>query len=269
MCDPITAGVATFAQGALGAVGQYQSSQLDNEQAIAQYEYQLAQRKHAWMMDLSTWGHRRLEYKNTVDENNYAAGRGYAAEQERLNEAFQQAAFQNQDQMIQLLQAQGALGGERQGNSAARLNNAVLSQYGRNNATMAANLVSARDAMRTRNEDIRLQLKSANNKAYSEVALKPIAGIAPPQPILSDPGMGLALGLASATAAGIGQYASLKAPNPGGGGGGGNSLPGANPSNFRTDLTIPGVNYTPPPSSWTLPTNTNAYFDFKNPLLGN
>ena len=236
MCAPVLA----FASGALGAVGQFQQGQAANAAAIADYKHQLELREHDWRNTLSTWAHRRLEYKNETNSNNEAASRGYAAEQSRLNEQFMSAAFQKQDQLVGLLRSQGMLG-ELTGNSAAKMNQAMLAQFGRNNATIAANLSSARDATIERGIDINRQLRSANQKAYSQVALAPVAGIAPPAPQLSNPGMGLAIGLAQA---GIGAYSAaqgLKAP-PAGGGSGGN-WGGSGASNFRTDVTIPGINY--------------------------
>jgi hypothetical protein len=198
-------------------------------------------------MELSTWAHRRLEYKKELQSNAEAANRGYVAEQTRLNEAFQAAAFQKQDQLMEMLKGQGALG-EMQGVSAGRLNQSVLAQFGRNNATIAANLSSARNAAVERQEDIRRQLMSANNKAFSQVALKPIAGIAPPKPVLSDPTMGLVAGLAGAAAGGINTYNSLKAPpaftpSPGNYSGG---------ASFQPNTTIPGINYSGVPS-YTMP----------------
>jgi hypothetical protein len=245
VCTPIIAGVASFASGALGAVGQYQAGQAANANAIASYKHQIQMREHDWRNQLSTWAHRRLEYKNEVRSNEEAANRGYAAEQTRLNEQFMQAAFQKQDMLVGLLQQQG-LNGERVGNSAAKINQSLLSQYGRNNATIAASLSSARNAMTERQEDIRRQLQSGNQKAYSQVALRPIAGIAPQKPQLSNPGMGLMLGLGQAAIGGVSAFSSLKAPSAGNFGT--NNWGGSGASNFQPNTNIPGINYGGVPS---------------------
>jgi hypothetical protein len=247
VCLPAIGAIAGVASSAMGAVGSYQQGQAANANAIANYEHQLQMREHDWRMQLSTWAHRRLEYKNEIRSNNDAASRGYAAEQTRLNEQFMQAAFQKQDMLTGLLKSQGGIG-EMAGGSAARLNQSMLAQFGRNNATIAANLSSARDATMQRSEDIRRQLQGANQKAYSQVALKPIAGIAPPKPQLSDPTIGLVGGLLGAAAGGIGAFNSLQAPSAGNWGGSG-------ASNFQPNTTIPGINYGGMPS-FSMPSGT-------------
>lgn len=262
MCLPAVGAVLGVVSSAAGAVGQFQAGQAANANAIASYEHALQQREHAWRMELSTWAHRRLEYKKELQSNSEAANRGYVAEQTRLNEAFQSAAFQKQDQLVALMQKQGMIG-EMQGNSAARLNQSMLAEFGRGNATIAANLASARNAAVQRQEDIRRQMQGANNKAFSQVALKPIAGIAPPKPVLSDPTMGLVAGLAGAAAGGIGAFNSLKAPQAFTGT---SNLPGANPANFQPGLSISGINYGGVPSysmpSGGLGANFNSSYNF-------
>jgi len=246
VCAPAIAGIASAASGAMGAVGSFQQGQAANANAIASYKHQLQMREHDWRMQLSTWAHRRLEYKNEIRSNSQAAARSYASEQTRLNEQFMQAAFQKQDMLAGLLKEQGALG-EMTGKSAARINQSMLAQYGRNNATIAQNLTSARDAMIQRNEDTRLQLQGANNKAYSQIALRPIAGIAPPKPVLSDPSIGLAAGLLGSVASGVSAFNALKAPSAGNFGSN-NNWGGSGASNFQPNTTIPGINYGGVPS---------------------
>jgi hypothetical protein len=106
-------------------------------------------------------------------------------------------------------------------------------------------------------------MQGANNKAFSQVALKPIAGIAPPKPALSDPTMGLIGGLAGAVAGGINSFNSLQAPQAFTGT---SNLPGANPANFQPSLSIPGVNYGGIPSysmpSGGLGANFNSSYNF-------
>lgn len=244
MCAPAVAGIASVASGAMGAVGSYQQGQSANASAIANYKYQLKVRENDWMMKMNEWNYKRSLYKRTVRENTDAARRGYEAEQTRLNEQFMQAAFQKQGMLTELMRSQGALG-ERQGNTAAKLNQSLLANFGSNNATIAANLTSARGAMQQRNLDIRRSLQSANNQAFSQVALRPQAGIAPPPPQLSNPGIGLAAGLLGSVASGLGTYNSLKAP-PAFGGGGISATPSwGGAGNFQPNTTISGINYTP------------------------
>lgn len=231
-------GIATFASGAASAYGNYQQGQAANANAIANYEYQLKQRKIAWRNDLKVWSAKRQQYNQQIKQNDRALNKAWQSEQTRLNEQYQAAAFQKQDQLISMLKAQGMLG-EKQGVTAGRLNVDVLSQFGRNNATIAANLASARNAMIMRQGSLRDQARSANNQAYSNVAVAPVQGAAPPAPVLTNPGLGLATGLLGAAVSGFSAFNSMKPP-----GTGSPPPPDTNPSNYTFN---PG------------PTNSNYY----------
>jgi hypothetical protein len=205
--------------GVLGAAGSFGQSAMgasaSNKAAIRQYKHDLAIREGNWNKEQSVYRSKIVDYKNNYDENYSAAGRAYAAEQTRMNEMFDQVAFQKQDMLTQLLQSQGQLGAsEKYGKSAARMNTATLGAFGRNNAIIAANLASARTAAMQRNEDTRLQLQGANNKAWSQVAIGPTATLAPLAPEMKKPDyLGLALGIGSAVGSGIMKNNAKKAPN--------------------------------------------------------
>jgi len=131
---------------------------------------------------------------------------------------YQQAAFGKQEQLAQLIGATGSnAAAERSGRSAQRLDTAALAQFGRNNAVIAANLASARNAMIQRTYDTTLATDAANRRAHSQVAVAPVAGIAPPQPVMvgGPSGLGLAAGILGGVASGIGAFNSLKAPSAG------------------------------------------------------
>ena len=206
--------------GILGAAGSFAQSaagaSASNKAAIRQYKYDLAIREGNWNKEQSVYRSKITDYKNEFDENSSAAGRAYAAEQTRMNEMFDQVAFQKQDMLTQLLQSTGQLGvAEKYGKSAARMNTATLGAFGRNNAIIAANLASARNAMQQRNEDTRLQLQGANNKAWSQVATQPTPGFAPPRPEMQKPDyLGLALGIGSAVGSGL-MKGNANKPPPG------------------------------------------------------
>lgn len=219
MCDPITAGVATFAQGAIGAVGSHQSAQAQadyqNEVAQREYNYNNQRQKLDWQNQLGIWAQKRLEYKQGVDENFSASDRAFASEQAQMNEQFQQALFQKQDMMQQLVGLRGTnAASERSGRSVQRLDTAAVGAFGRNNAVIAANLTSAQGAMRQRLYDNSLQLQAANQRAYNQVIIPPQKPMAVPQPMAvpGPSGSSLALGIAGAALGGFGTYASMKAP---------------------------------------------------------
>ena len=203
----------------ISAFGSYSSQKsaaaARNQAAINNHEYQLAQRENRWMQDLSIWNHKIAEFDATVFENTVAANKGYAAEQQKLNEIYNQASFSQQDQLIKLM---GSLGQNyargATGKSAQRSNDMMLAAIGREQAKTAASLVSAQQANRTNNEGLRDQLISANNRAYSSVALKPVAGVAPPAPVLESGPSPLTL-IGSVMSAGAGMMAPGKSAPPG------------------------------------------------------
>ena len=189
MCAPVALGVASFATGALGAVGQYQSASAQasaaNAAANRNYKYQLKMRERAWDQERHIYGQKIFQYEKAVDNNTMAANRAYAAEQRRLNEIYRQAAFSQQGQLGKLMQQQGRVAAAgRTGKSADRLDNALLAQYGRNQAITQQSLTSAQLKTKYQNEAIRRELISSNNNAYSNVAVAPMAGVAPPRPVM-------------------------------------------------------------------------------------
>ena len=213
MCDPVTMGVASFAQGAVSAVGAGQQASAANKQALNNYEYQLQKREHDWKAKLNIWANQRLEYDKTVSSNGLAAGRAYAAEQEKLNDAVRTALFASEKNRTDYLSKAGNVAASgRTGRTAARLQNAQIAAFGRNQAVLAENVVSSRNALRTANEGIRLQQQSANNDAFNQVAMRPVQGIAPPKPQLQNPSNVMMMGMANAALSGFSAYAGAKAP---------------------------------------------------------
>lgn len=219
MCAPVALGVASFASGALGAVGQYQSGQAQaaaaNANAMSSYRHQLAMhyRQNAGLQ--SRYKLAKSQYKEQTYENTRAAQTAYTNEQRRVNEAFKQAAYANEGMFIDLMRKQGVVDAAgRSGKSASRIETDVMSQFGRNQALLSENLINAQQSQTIRNRAIRDQLRSQNNQAFSNVAIGPQLGIAPPKPVMQSGPSGLSLlaGLGSAAVGGFGTYKDLKAP---------------------------------------------------------
>ena len=212
MCDfGIAAGVLSSVASGVGGMMQTNAS---NAASREQYEQQLKIRSAKWNANRAVWNNKLVDYKGEYGSNQEAAGRAWASEQYRLNEQFQQAAFQKQDMLAQLIGAQGQLGASEQtGRTAGRLQMEQVAAYGRNNAVIAENLASARGAMMQRNEDIRRQMISQNNRAWSEVAMSPVGDLAPPPPRMQGQGaniLGMVAGIGSSVLGGIGKN---QAPN--------------------------------------------------------
>jgi len=201
-------GVGVLSSVAQGVGGMMQTNAA-NAAARKQYEQQLKIRAARWDATRAVWNSKRADFKAEVSSNQEAAGRAWASEQYKLNEQFQQAAFQKQDMLAQLVGAQGQLGArEVYGKTANRLQMEQVAAYGRNNAIIAANLASARGAMMQRNEDVRRQMISENNKAWSQVAMGPVADLEPPRPQMQGHGASLlqmGLGIAGAALGSIGK----------------------------------------------------------------
>ena len=214
VCTPVIGAIGTVASAAGSFASQSAATSASNEAAINNYEYQVAQRENNWMQELTAWGHKRAEYSATVFENQVGLNKGYAAEQQRLNEIYNQAAFTNQDAMIKTLQNSGGnYASGATGKSAQRSNNMILAEMGRSQAATAASLVSAQQAYRSNTDQLRDQAISANNQAYSQVALKPVAGVAPPAPVLESGPSPLGL-IGSVISAGAGAVSGMQANQP-------------------------------------------------------
>lgn len=218
-----------------------------NAAAKQQYEQQLKIRSARWDATRAVWNNKLADFKGEISSNQEAAGRAWASEQYKLNEQFQQAAFQKQDMLAQLVQAQGALGASEQyGRSAKRLQMEQVAAYGRNNAIIAANLASARGAMMQRNEDIRRQMISENNRAWNQVAAGPIGELEPVRPQMQGHGstlLQMGIGIAGAALGSIGKNAAPK---------GWDNVPSYNkgvvPNAFNGNAALPNYTWN---SNWT------------------
>lgn len=217
MCAPIALGAASFASGALGAVGNYQSAQAQasaqNQAAINNYKYQLQVRQRNWEQTRNVYGQKLFQFRNELDENNLAAGKAYAGAQNKLTEMYRQAAFSQQGMLAKLIQSQGrAAAAGSAGRSADRRERQLNATYGMNMATQAETLMGGQRAYTQQVANIRDQLRSQNNQAYGKVAIQPQPGVAPVQPVMAQgpSGLGLAAGILGAGVGGYSTYQELK-----------------------------------------------------------
>jgi hypothetical protein len=216
MCAPAALGVASFATGALGAVGQHQSASAQaaaqNQAATSNYKYQLKVRERSWDRERHRYGRQLYQYEDARQENSLAGSRAYAGAQRQLNTAYQQASLKQQANLVQLLKGTGkqAAAG-RTGKSAARLDNDIVSQFGRNQAIAAESLMGANQAYDRQVANTQREINNANTQAYEKVALAPQEGVAPPPPVMTPgpSGLGLAAGILDAGIGGYQTYNSL------------------------------------------------------------
>ena len=110
-----------------------------------------------------------------IDNNWEAAGDSWMAEQRRLNEIYDKAAFTSQALLQKLIQVQGAqAAGERYGKSAARANLlSSLGSYGRSRAQISRQLTSERIQATESMRITASNLEKANKRAFAQVAVAP------------------------------------------------------------------------------------------------
>ena len=220
MCAPAVLGVASMASGVMGAVGQHQnaSAQVNaqNAAATSNYKYQLKVRERNWDREVHRYGRQLHQYDSQLQENSKAGQRAYAGAQRKLNSIYQQASFKQQANLVNLLKGSGqAAAAGRTGRSATRLDNDIVSQFGRNQAIAAESLMGANFAYDRQVEATQREINSANTQAYEKVALAPQEGVAPPPPVMTPgpSGLGLAAGILDAGIGGVSTYNSLS-PTP-------------------------------------------------------
>lgn len=196
---PLIAGLIggglSLISGGIGAASQAsQQSQQDennrrltayeNETDLQNWEYSKQLRDYQYNQSLQIYDRSKEVYQKQLGFNDTAAGRSFEAENRKMNEYLQGLAFQKQDLFIQMLQAKGKIGAmETSGRSTARLQRDVLSQFGRDNAVLVENLVSANRQSNYDIGDIELQRQNANLDAFTRLGLEPIAPPTPPKPL--------------------------------------------------------------------------------------
>lgn len=164
-----------------------------NQQASLDYQYQSAQRDYQYGLAI-----RDFDYANQMRQyqeseriyglqlgfNNSAAQQAHQAETQRFEEIITGMAFDQQDMLVKMLQEEGQIQASGvSGRSAGKLLGTALASYGRNQAIVAENLVSAtRETARSR-KDIETQKYGADLAAHSRRMLQPVKAPAPPAPL--------------------------------------------------------------------------------------
>jgi len=216
MFDPISMGVMSFASSAMGAWGNYSSQQQQtraaNKAAMEEYKYKLKIRSDRWDRSLATYRNQLVDYQLERGEQDAAYSRALEANQYNLNQTYKQASFADQEAAIKLADSQGKLQARNvSGRTADRLNTAVASQFGRNQAMQTESLLGASYQSKMQSRNLREQLKSSARQSYSKIMTPPVPDSAPLAPTMqSGPSsMGLYTGLLGAGISGYQTYDSL------------------------------------------------------------
>ena len=167
--------------------------QRDNEERLASYRdatnlqdynYRLKIQKYEFDQKNKLFNRSESLYRQQRSFNSQAAALAYQSENRRLQETFQEAAFNNQDLLVQLLQEEGqAVAKGQAGRSASKGIQSVIASYGRNQAVLAESLVSAERQSRGNLRDIDLAKYGADLSAEANRMLRPEQLPAIPVPI--------------------------------------------------------------------------------------
>lgn len=192
----------------MSAVGSAASASASNKAAIRNYEHQLKVRERKWMQTRTTYGTKKVQFEQEVDQANIAAQRAYSRTQRQLNNARALAILQNQEDFKTMLSNEGmieAKAAERgvRGRSIARALVMNSQKFGLTQAMRSRGLTQAGYQAKEVMGDVNRQLKSTLNQSFGKVAIQPIADIAPPPPVLQNVGLTLMLGMGQAIGAGI------------------------------------------------------------------
>ncbi len=212
MCAPAVAiGGLTFAQGAIGAMGQAAQAKARNRARMQNYEHMLKVRKSRWYQQLSVWGAKRNKYFTDINEADLAAQRGYSQAQEGINNAYSKAFQDSEASLIKYLRGSKSdklIAAGRTGRSIDRLKTLDLGAMHRSSGRRFYALTKTREAYKANVEGIRNQQLSARNKLWGSTAFAPVPDLAPPPPQFENqsPARGLILAGLGGIMSGISTY---------------------------------------------------------------
>ena len=209
MCAVAAIGPAIAAVGTAAAMSQRNSERRVN------YQHALKVRERKWMQERTTYKTKKVQFEQEVDQANIAAQRAYSRTQQQLNNARSLAILENQEDFKKMLANEGmaeAKAAERgvRGKSVARQLVMNGQSFGMSQAMRSRGLIQAGYQAKMSNEDVNRQLKSTLNRSFSQVAIQPIADIAPKKPVMENTGMALMLGLGEAALTGIASNDGLR-----------------------------------------------------------
>lgn len=150
----------------------------------------------------------KLDYTKQQIENNYlAANASWTAEQMRLNDVYDRAAYKSQAMRQMLLKAMGTSAAREVYGKTARRGALVgtLGAYGRSRAQLADQLMSENAASQFRMKRTQEQFRAQNKLTIAQTAVLPAAATFAPTPIAAASGGGF--GQAATQALGIGMSA--------------------------------------------------------------
>ena len=128
----------------------------------------------------------KLDYVKQQIENNFlAAQSSWTAEQMRLNEVYDAAAYRSQSMQKMLAEAMGTSAAREVYGKSARRGALVstLGAYGRTRAQQVDQLISEQTAAQMRMKDTERQMKAQNKLAIAQTSVLPVAATFAPTPL--------------------------------------------------------------------------------------
>ena len=154
-----------------------------NKTASNDWNHGMAIRDYEHNMQMRAYNKSEQTYKEQLNFNNMAASVAMESENRWLDERFTEAAFQNQDIIVQQLQAEGEAQLSQSGNSAGKAVQSVMAQAGRNQAVLAESILSAKKQSAVNVKKIKLDKYGGDLQAEANRMLKPEIMPALPKPI--------------------------------------------------------------------------------------
>ena len=151
--------------------------------ALNDWNHGMAIRDYEHNMQMRAYNKSEQTYKDQLNFNNMAASVAMESENRWLDERFTEAAFQNQDIIVQQLQAEGEAQLLQSGNSAGKAVQSVMAQAGRNQAVLAESILSAKKQSAVNVKKIKLDKYGGDLQAEANRMLKPEIMPALPKPI--------------------------------------------------------------------------------------
>ena len=154
-----------------------------NQTAKNDWNHGMAIRDYEYNMQMRAYNKSENTFKEQLNFNNMAASVAMESENRWLDERFTEAAFQNQDIIVQQLQQEGEAQLLQSGNSAGKAVQSVMAQAGRNQAVLAESILSAKKQSAVNKKKIKLDKYGADIQAEASRMLKPEIMPALPKPI--------------------------------------------------------------------------------------
>jgi len=162
---------------------------LKNQQSLDNYGFNLKIREQQMSNYAKQYNKSSTLYGQQLSFNDMAANNASTAEQQKMNDAMSEAAFQNEDLFVQGLQETGTLMARGQaGKSVRKGKQSLNAQLGRNQNIVMANLLSSKSTMRNALAQVATQRTGADIQAFANLmipqdappeVLEPYAAILP------------------------------------------------------------------------------------------